>query len=43
MVLQVGEKITFERTFTREDVDLFTKVSGDEGVHHITGINQLNK
>lgn len=36
MVLQVGEKITFERTFTREDVELFTKVSKDEGAHHIT-------
>ncbi|XRD27044.1 enoyl-CoA hydratase [Lysinibacillus fusiformis] len=36
MVLQMGEKITFERTFTKEDVELFTKVSKDEGVHHIT-------
>jgi hypothetical protein len=29
MKLQVGEKITFERTFTREDVVLFTEVSKD--------------
>ena len=29
-------KITFERTFTREDVALFTEVSKDEGVHHVT-------
>jgi len=36
MALQVGEKITFERTFTKEDVELFTRVSKDEGVHHIT-------
>lgn len=36
MVLQIGEKITFERTFTKEDVELFTKVSKDEGAHHIT-------
>ncbi len=36
MVLQIGKKITFERTFTKEDVELFTKVSKDEGVHHIT-------
>ncbi|MGG2015655.1 enoyl-CoA hydratase [Bacillus sp. S10(2024)] len=36
MGLQVGEKITFERTFTKEDVVLFTKVSKDEGVHHVT-------
>ena len=34
--LQVGEIITFERTFTVEDVELFTKVSGDEGTHHTT-------
>ncbi|CCW06636.1 dehydratase [Bacillus thuringiensis] len=30
MKLQVGEKITFERTFTREDVVLFTEGSKDE-------------
>jgi hypothetical protein len=27
--LKVGDMITFERTFTAEDVELFTKVSGD--------------
>ncbi|MEH7462287.1 enoyl-CoA hydratase [Bacillus thuringiensis] len=36
MELQAGEKITFERTFTKEDVVIFTKVSKDEGVHHVT-------
>ncbi|HFK1682934.1 MaoC/PaaZ C-terminal domain-containing protein [Bacillus sp. SRB1LM] len=36
MKLQVGEKITFERTFTKEDVALFTEVSKDEGAHHVT-------
>ncbi|MFG6116100.1 hotdog domain-containing protein [Halobacillus sp. MO56] len=36
MSLKVGDTITFERTFTKEDVELFTKVSGDEGVHHLT-------
>lgn len=36
MGLQVGEIITFERTFTKEDVVLFTKVSKDEGAHHVT-------
>ncbi len=35
MSLRVGEIIRFERTFTLEDVELFTKVSGDEGVHHM--------
>ncbi|MGF9817082.1 hotdog domain-containing protein [Brevibacillus agri] len=36
MSLKVGELITFERTFTAEDVKGFTKISGDEGVHHVT-------
>ncbi|WNS73745.1 enoyl-CoA hydratase [Bacillus sp. DTU_2020_1000418_1_SI_GHA_SEK_038] len=35
MSLKVGDIITFERTFTAEDVKLFTKISGDEGEHHI--------
>lgn len=34
--LKVGDIISFERSFTVEDVELFTKVSGDEGIHHIT-------
>jgi 3-hydroxybutyryl-CoA dehydratase len=34
--LKVGDMITFERTFTREDVEVFTKISGDEGAHHVT-------
>lgn len=36
MSLKVGDKITFERTFTLEDVEWFTKVSWDEGDHHLT-------
>ena len=36
MALQVGGIIRLERTFTAEDVRLFTTVSKDEGVHHIT-------
>ncbi|PHE52694.1 hotdog domain-containing protein, partial [Bacillus pseudomycoides] len=36
MSLKVGDIITFERTFTVKDVELFTEVSGDEGIHHIT-------
>ena len=35
MPLKVGDIIKFERTFTIEDVELFTKISGDEGSHHI--------
>ncbi|WP_338749348.1 hotdog domain-containing protein [Bacillus sp. FJAT-52991] len=36
MPLTVGDIITFERTFTVRDVELFTEISGDEGIHHIT-------
>ncbi|RPK08177.1 hotdog domain-containing protein [Priestia endophytica] len=36
MSLKVGDIITFERTFTAKDVEGFTKVSGDEGSHHVT-------
>ncbi|SDI04125.1 hypothetical protein SAMN05216352_104194 [Alteribacillus bidgolensis] len=35
MSLQVGDIITFKRTYTVEDVEMFTKVSGDEGTHHL--------
>lgn len=34
MSLKVGDIIRFERTFTKEDVEIFTKVSMDEGDHH---------
>lgn len=34
MNLKVGDIIRFERTFTKEDVEVFTKVSMDEGDHH---------
>jgi 3-hydroxybutyryl-CoA dehydratase len=36
MPLKVGDIITFERTFKVRDVELFTEISGDEGIHHIT-------
>lgn len=36
MPLKVGDIITFERTFTERDVELFTEISGDEGIHHKT-------
>ncbi|MEH7883874.1 hotdog domain-containing protein [Bacillus sp. JJ1609] len=36
MSLKVGEIITFERAFTERDVELFTEISRDEGIHHIT-------
>jgi acyl dehydratase len=32
--LKVGDIVRFERTFTKKDVEVFTKISGDEGEHH---------
>lgn len=40
MSLKVGDRIRFERTFTVEDVAVFTQVSSDEGSHHITPDDQ---
>src|SRR5690625_6682422 len=36
MSLNVGDIINFERTFTKEDVELFTQISKDKGDHHTT-------
>lgn len=36
MTLEKGKIITFERTFTKKDVEVFSEISGDEGVHHQT-------
>lgn len=36
MSLKVGDVISFERAFTTRDVELFTEISGDEGIHHLT-------
>ena len=33
--MQVGGVISWERTFTEEDIRLFGRVSGDEGAHHV--------
>lgn len=33
--MKVGEILTFEKSFTREDVELFSKISGDAGDHHV--------
>ena len=35
MVLKVGQRLTWERTFTEEDVRQFAEVSGDRGAHHV--------
>jgi 3-hydroxybutyryl-CoA dehydratase len=33
--MQVGNVISWERTFTVEDVLLFGQISGDQGIHHV--------
>jgi acyl dehydratase len=33
--MKVGDTATWERTFTEEDIRLFNKISGDEGIHHV--------
>lgn len=33
--MQVGDKTSWERTFTKEDVIVFAQVSGDYGIHHL--------
>ncbi len=33
--MQVGDKRSWRRTFTEEDIRLFTKLSRDEGEHHL--------
>ena len=35
MSLKTGDIVRFERTFTLNDVELFIKISGDEGIHHM--------
>jgi 3-hydroxybutyryl-CoA dehydratase len=33
--MQVGDVLSWRRTFTEEDIRLFSRVSGDEGAHHM--------
>ena len=33
--MQVGDTLSWERTFTEEDIHLFARCSGDEGEHHL--------
>jgi acyl dehydratase len=33
--MQVGDVISWSRTFTEEDIQLFAKLSGDRGEHHL--------
>ena len=33
--MQVGDTLTWSRTFTEEEIRLFAKLSGDAGEHHL--------
>jgi acyl dehydratase len=33
--MKIADIITWQRLFTEEDIRLFGKLSGDEGIHHI--------
>jgi 3-hydroxybutyryl-CoA dehydratase len=33
--MQIGDVISWQRTFTEEDIRLFAKLSGDQGEHHL--------
>jgi len=33
--LKVGDRVSWSRTFTIEDVERFGEVSGDRGIHHV--------
>jgi 3-hydroxybutyryl-CoA dehydratase len=33
--MQIGDVISWQRTFTEEDIRLFATLSGDKGVHHL--------
>ena len=33
--MYVGDTLSWERTFTEEDIRLFARFSGDEGEHHL--------
>jgi 3-hydroxybutyryl-CoA dehydratase len=33
--MQVGDVISWQRTFTEADIRLFATISGDEGEHHL--------
>ena len=35
MKIEVGQRDTYERTFSAEDVRSFAEISGDKGIHHM--------
>ena len=34
--MKIGDTISWTRSFTEDDIGLFNRVSGDEGIHHVT-------
>lgn len=34
--MKIGDVISWERTFTEDDIRLFGRISGDEGTHHMS-------
>jgi 3-hydroxybutyryl-CoA dehydratase len=34
--MKLGDIVSWQRTFSADDVRLFNTISGDEGVHHVT-------
>lgn len=38
--MKIGDRISWQRKFSEEDIRLFNQVSGDEGVHHVTPDDQ---
>ena len=34
--MKIGDTMSWTRSFTEDDIRLFNRVSGDEGVHHVT-------
>ncbi len=40
MEIEVGQRASYERSFTVRDVELFAELSGDKGEHHMKTDNQ---
>src|SRR4026207_2251987 len=38
--MEIGDTLSWSRTFTEEEIRLFAKLSGDEGQHHLVPDDQ---
>ncbi len=38
--MQIGDVISWQRTFTEDDIRLFAQLSGDQGSHHLRPDNE---